>query len=182
MLMLALAALIALLGSGCTGAQADTTTVRFWAIGREGEVISTLLPEFEKAHPGIRVDMQQIPLTAAHEKLLTAFAADTLPDLCQLGNTWIAEFAALDALTPLEPYVQGSEVVKQDDYFPGIWETNVIDGQLVGIPGMSTRACCSIARTSCARPGSSCPSTPGNSGTRPWPRSRRTWARTAMRS
>lgn len=134
MLMLALAALIALLGSGCSGAQADTTTVSFWAIGREGEVVSTLLPEFEKANPGIRVDMQQIPLTAAHEKLLTAFAADTLPDLCQLGNTWIAEFATLDALTPLGPYVQGSAVVKQDDYFPGIWETNVIDGQLFGIP------------------------------------------------
>ncbi len=25
-------------------------------------------------------------------------------------------------------------MVKQDDYFPGIWETNVIDGKLVGIP------------------------------------------------
>ncbi|MBP3973351.1 sugar ABC transporter substrate-binding protein [Pseudoxanthomonas spadix] len=133
-LALGLAAAVSVLGSGCSRTPADTTTVSFWAIGREGEVISTLLPEFEKAHPGIRVDMQQIPLTAAHEKLLTAFAADTLPDLCQLGNTWIAEFAALDALTPLEPYVQGSEVVKQDDYFPGIWETNVIDGQLVGIP------------------------------------------------
>ncbi|WDS38071.1 sugar ABC transporter substrate-binding protein [Pseudoxanthomonas sp.] len=126
-------AVISLL-AGCNRAPAGQTTVTFWAIGREGEVISTLLPEFEQANPGIHVDMQQIPNTAAHEKLLTAFAADTLPDICQLGNTWISEFAALDALTPLEPYVQASTVVKQDDYFPGIWETNVIDGKLVGIP------------------------------------------------
>jgi multiple sugar transport system substrate-binding protein len=119
---------------GCSKPPAAQTTVTFWAIGREGEVISTLLPEFEKANPDIRVDMQQIPNTAAHEKLLTAFAADTLPDICQLGNTWISEFAALNALTPLEPYVQRSAEVKQDDYFPGIWETNVIEGKLVGIP------------------------------------------------
>jgi len=127
-------AAVVLLLSGCGKAPTSQTTVTFWAIGREGEVISTLLPEFEKAHPEIRVEMQQIPNTAAHEKLLTAFAADTLPDICQLGNTWISEFAALNALTPLEPYVQRSAEVKQDDYFPGIWETNVIEGKLVGIP------------------------------------------------
>jgi multiple sugar transport system substrate-binding protein len=132
-LMLGLVVASALL-AGCSQPPAGQTTVTFWAIGREGEVISTLLPEFEKANPDIRVDMQQIPNTAAHEKLLTAFAADTLPDICQLGNTWISEFAALDALTPLESYVQRSPVVKQDDYFPGIWETNVIEGKLVGIP------------------------------------------------
>lgn len=120
--------------AGCQPRGVGQTTVTFWAIGREGEVISTLLPEFEKANPGIRVDMEQIPNTAAHEKLLTAFAAGTLPDICQLGNTWISEFAALDALTPLAPYVQRSQVVEQNDYFPGIWETNVIDGRLVGIP------------------------------------------------
>ncbi|WP_093139856.1 sugar ABC transporter substrate-binding protein [Pseudoxanthomonas sp. GM95] len=128
-----MAACVSLLAA-CGGAPSQQTTVTFWAIGREGEVISTLLPEFEKANPDIRVNMQQIPNTAAHEKLLTAFAADTLPDICQLGNTWISEFAALNALTPLEPYVQRSAEVKQDDYFPGIWETNVIEGKLVGIP------------------------------------------------
>ena len=132
-LALGMTAVVSLL-AGCSRQPAGQTTVTFWAIGREGEVISTLLPEFEKANPDIRVDMQQIPNTAAHEKLLTAFAADTLPDLCQLGNTWISEFAALDALTPLEPYVARSAEVKQDDYFPGIWETNVIEGKLVGIP------------------------------------------------
>ncbi|TAA23839.1 sugar ABC transporter substrate-binding protein [Pseudoxanthomonas winnipegensis] len=130
--LLLLAGIAAL--AACAPRDAQRTTVRFWAIGREGEVLGTLLPEFEAAHPDIRVDLQQIPSTAAHEKLLTAFAADTLPDVCQLGNTWIAEFATLKALTPLEPYVQRSAVVKQDDYFPGIWQTNMIDGRLVGIP------------------------------------------------
>ncbi|HEY0660038.1 MAG TPA: sugar ABC transporter substrate-binding protein [Lysobacter sp.] len=125
--------LIASLLLGCAR-QPEVTTIRFWAMGREAEVVGELIDEFEQQNPGIRVDVQQIPWTAAHEKLLTAFAADGLPDICQLGNTWIPEFAALGTLEPLQPYVDASQVVEQDDYFPGIWDTNVIDGRLLGVP------------------------------------------------
>jgi len=119
---------------GCSREEAGVTTLKFWTIGREGEVVRQLLPEFERAHPGVHIEIQQIPLTAAHEKLLTAFAGDALPDICQVGNTWIPEFAALGALEPLQPYVDASPVVRSDDYFSGIWDTNVIDGHLYGVP------------------------------------------------
>ena len=102
-------------------------------MGREGEVVTELLPEFERTHPGIRVVVQQLPWSAAHEKLLTAFAGDATPDLCQLGNTWIPEFAALNALAPLDADVAKSSIDPRD-YFSGIWETNVVDGKLYGIP------------------------------------------------
>ena len=73
-------------------------------MGREGEVVSELLPEFERTHPGIKVVVQQLPWSAAHEKLLTAFAGNATPDLCQLGNTWIPEFVALNALDSLDAF------------------------------------------------------------------------------
>ncbi len=107
--------------------------LRFWAMGREAEVVAELIPEFER-ESGIQVEIQQIPWTAAHEKLLTAFAAEALPDVCQLGNTWLPEFAALGVLEPLQPFVDASSVVDPDDFFPGIWDTSVIDGELLGIP------------------------------------------------
>jgi multiple sugar transport system substrate-binding protein len=103
-------------------------------MGREGEVVTALLPEFERAHPGIRVRVQQLPWTAAHEKLLTAFAGDSTPDVCQLGNTWVPELAALNALEPLDRLVAASAIVRPDDYFEGIWETNRVDGRLHGVP------------------------------------------------
>lgn len=103
-------------------------------MGREGEVVTELLREFERTHPGIRVQSQQLPWTAAHEKLLTAFAGDATPDVCQLGNTWIPEFAALRALEPLGAYMSASSVVDPSDYFAGIWDTNVVDGTLYGVP------------------------------------------------
>jgi multiple sugar transport system substrate-binding protein len=49
-------------------------------MGQEGEQVRALLPEFERRHPGIRVRVQQIPWSAAHEKLLTAYAGDAMPD------------------------------------------------------------------------------------------------------
>lgn len=122
------------LAVGCRSPSSGDTVLRFWAMGREGEVVTELLPEFTRAHPDIHVKVQHVPWTAAHEKLLTAFAADATPDLCQLGNTWIPELVALNALEPLDRYAAASAIVRADDYFPGIWDTNRADGTLYGVP------------------------------------------------
>src|SRR6185369_8264340 len=122
------------LTAGCGPSSPPETVVRFWAMGREGEVVSELMPDFERAHPGIRVKVQQLPWTAAHEKLLTAFAGDATPDVCQLGNTWIPEFATLGALQPLDRYVERSKTIDEKDFFPGLWKTNELDSHVYGIP------------------------------------------------
>lgn len=132
---LAALAILATLSAGCAApVQSGSTTLEFWTIGREGEAVQHLLPAFEKAHPGIHVRVQQIPLTAAHEKLLTAYAGGSLPDLTQIGNTWVPEFAALHALEPLQARVAASRVIDQHDYFENAWAPNVIDGTPYGIP------------------------------------------------
>ena len=130
----ALGIVATLLVSGCGPDTSTSRTLRFWAMGREGEVVAELVPEFERTHPGIHVEVQQLPWTAAHEKLLTAFAGDSTPDLCQLGNTWIPEFVALGALKSLDGDVAHSSTIQPSDYFPGIWATNTVDGKLYGVP------------------------------------------------
>ncbi len=119
--------------SGCAQSPDRDGPIRFWAMGREAAVVNALLPDFKARHPELTVRVQQLPWTAAHQKLLTAFAGDATPDVCQLGNTWIPELAALDALEPLDPLQAHSEVVDREDYFRGIWDTNVVDGVLLGI-------------------------------------------------
>ena len=109
-------------------------TVKFWGLGREGEVVRDLVPDFERTHPDIRVVVQQIPWTAAHEKLLTGFVGGSPPDLAQLGNTWIPEFAAIGALEPLAARVDASRALAETSYFEGIWKTNQYAGTLYGIP------------------------------------------------
>jgi multiple sugar transport system substrate-binding protein len=106
-----------------------------WAFGAEGEAIGPMVREFERENPLIRVRVQQIPWTAAHEKLLTAFVGGALPDVAQLGNTWVPEFAAINALAPLDGAMARDSVhVPRADYFPGVLATNVVDDTLFGVP------------------------------------------------
>jgi len=115
------------------GCSRDDGALRFWAIGREGEVAGEIAADFMRRNPDIRVEVQKMPLTAAHEKLLTAYAGETLPDVCQVGNTWLAEFDALDALEPLDSFVTNAGF-PVGDYFPAILDSNRLAGRLVGIP------------------------------------------------
>jgi multiple sugar transport system substrate-binding protein len=128
--------LIALLLLGCAERrQQGIEQIEFWGLGREGEVVADLIPEFERRNPGIHVTLQQIPWIAAHEKLLTAHVGEATPDLAQMGNTWIPEFVAVGGLADLGPFAKASKTIDggRDD-FPGIWATNVVDDVLVGIP------------------------------------------------
>jgi multiple sugar transport system substrate-binding protein len=118
--------------TGCV--RRDAGSLRFWAMGREAEVAGELLADFEREHPGIRVRIEQLPWSAAHEKLLTAFAGDVLPDVAQMGNTWLPELVALGALEPLDARIAAASDVPAADYFGGIWDTNVVDSHVYGVP------------------------------------------------
>jgi len=103
-------------------------------MGHEGEVVRELADQFERENPSIHVDVQSIPWSAAHEKLLTAHVGRSLPDASQLGNTWVPEFEALKALTPLDARVAASPDMPRSAFFEGIWNTNVVNGQTWGVP------------------------------------------------
>jgi multiple sugar transport system substrate-binding protein len=124
----------------CSKDNESETTIKFWAMGAEAEYVTKLVPEFERLNPGIKVKVQQVPWTAAQEKLVTAFASDNTPDACQLGNTWVPQFSALNAIIPLDEFIKVSDRINKEKYFAGIWETNVLDNHTYGIPWyMDTR-------------------------------------------
>src|SRR5512141_1850351 len=120
--------------SACTPSDHGSTELVLWAFGAEGEHVAKMMPGFQARYPEIHVRVQMIPWNAAHEKLLTAFAGQSLPDMCQLGNTWIPEFTVLNALEPLASWVIQSNSVHDSSYFSGIWDTNLIDSVLYGVP------------------------------------------------
>jgi multiple sugar transport system substrate-binding protein len=103
-------------------------------MGREGEVVARMTAEFEGANPGVRVAVQQIPWSAAHEKLLTAYVGGSMPDVFQVGSTWIPELVAIGALAPLDGRAAGSARLHLDDYFAGVVDANRIDGTLYAVP------------------------------------------------
>ena len=128
----AAAFLLAALAGPLPAASPRTLTV--WAMGEEGIRISVMARKFEAENPGVRVRTQAIPWDAAHEKLLTAVVGDLPPDVGQLGTTWMAEFATLRGILPLEEFIEGSSEVKKENFFEGSWNTGLVDGKVYGIP------------------------------------------------
>ena len=122
------------IATACGTPADETRPIELWAMGREGEMVLRLVPDFERAHPGLRVRVQQIPWSAAHEKLLTAYVGEALPDVVQVGSTWIPELTALGALAPLDDRLAASAAIRRDDYFPGILDTHVVDGRTMAVP------------------------------------------------
>ncbi len=118
---------------GCRAAEPRPELV-LWAMGREGDVVRETLPAFAARHPDVQVRVQQIPWNAAHEKLLTAFVGGAMPDVFQAGNTWLPELVALDAIEPLDARLDASTAIARDDFFPGVLDTNVLDGVTWGVP------------------------------------------------
>ena len=113
----------------------DVTVIKFWTIGREGEVVRELLDDFERAHPD-------------HPRRSAAAAADRrareAPDRVRRRRVARHRPArqhvdsrarhARRARAAAESYVDASTAVPHDDYFAGIWDTNVIGGRLYGVP------------------------------------------------
>ncbi|MBJ7447047.1 MAG: extracellular solute-binding protein [Brevundimonas sp.] len=116
--------------TGCGSRDDGTTRLRFWAMGSEATNVGQLLPEFERLNPGITVEVQALPWTAAHSKLLTSYAGSSLPDLSQVGNTWVSEMTAIGAISPLPGFADDLLT----DQFPAVLETNQINGRAMATP------------------------------------------------
>ena len=116
--------------AACSPRPTGQTTLRFWAMGNDGANVGTLLKGFEQQNPGLRVEVQPLPWTAAHEKLLTAYAGDSLPDVSQIGNTWVAELSAIGALSPTP--AEAANLL--NDQFPAVLDTNQISGRAMATP------------------------------------------------
>ena len=130
----ALALALSLAASACSKAATADDAVVFWAMGSEAEAADSVLSDFRERYPDVPVRVQRVPWSAAHEKLLTAYVGGSMPDVFQLGNTWVAEFAMLGALEPLDSRVAASPEVSRDDFFAGVLDANVVGGRLLALP------------------------------------------------
>lgn len=126
--------ILIILFSSCSEKSSDIIHLDFWAMGAEGENVTRLIKIFEAENPSIKVTVQQVPWIAAHEKLVTAFVSETLPEVFQLGNTWIPEFKELGAVEELTSYLSASSTISPENYFQGTWDMNVLDSIVYGIP------------------------------------------------
>ncbi len=80
----------------------------FWSFMIDDKLWQEIYSEFQKEYPDIEVEFTQLSWANGFDKIVTAIAANSAPDVVELGNTWVAKFAqdkAIYALTPAEEKV-----------------------------------------------------------------------------
>ena len=98
-----------LLGIMVSSAAAAPVKLTVWAMGAEAQKIGEMTARFEQVNPDIRVTVQAIPWSAAHDKIITAVAGGTGPDVAQMGTTWMAEFGSIGVFEELSAIYRNPE-------------------------------------------------------------------------
>jgi putative chitobiose transport system substrate-binding protein len=123
------------------GDASATTRLEFWTLALKGRpeleaYIADQLARFERDNPGVKVDWVDVPFSQLDRKLLSAAAADRMPDLVNLSDKTYGRFIAAGALAdmrePLAP-LAGAEGIGAR-YLPGAFGLCVNQGRVLALP------------------------------------------------
>ena len=115
----------------------SVVTLKFWnaynTSDKEASTIANvIIPAFEKANPGIKVDSVVLPYSDLLQKFLAAAAAGDPPDLLRSDIAWMPQLASEGVLLSLSDLSWFQTLAKQAD--PGPLSTNKYKGSYYGIP------------------------------------------------
>lgn len=92
----------------------------------------TLIPQFEKSHPGYQVDLELTNWGVYTNELTVGFASGNAPDLFLVAGEQVPLVAANHTALPLDPFVQ--KWGQQADYIPAVWQSDTWRGQVYALP------------------------------------------------
>ncbi|MFE0423862.1 extracellular solute-binding protein [Streptomyces sp. NPDC058953] len=131
----ALVCLVALTGCGIIpGTGSDKTTVKIWLMkdSASDEFLDRFTKQYEKDNPSVDLKFDFQDWTGIGKKVNAALEGKDTPEVIEVGNTQVAQYAETDALTDLT--VESTRDLGQEDWLPGLAEPGNIDGAQYGIP------------------------------------------------
>ncbi|MCZ7541880.1 MAG: sugar ABC transporter substrate-binding protein [Anaerolineae bacterium] len=136
LLIMVLALAIPLISA--TAVAQEVVTIEFWDNQQSESGLSQFqqaaVDLFEETHPGIKVNVVTVPYAEYQDRLTIAVRGGTPPDISTVDQIWNYGFATGGAIIALDDYIAASETVKQENFFPGAWNSAAFEGQVWGIP------------------------------------------------
>lgn len=133
----------ALVLSGCasdagTTESSEQVTITWW----DNQQTESGLSEFQQIavdrfmaeNPDIVVEVETIPYPEYQQRLQLAVQGGTSPTIATMDQIWTAGLAAGGNIIPLDDYVGSSSSVAKGNFFPGAWDSAVVDGKVFGVP------------------------------------------------
>jgi multiple sugar transport system substrate-binding protein len=133
-------AAVGLAVSGCAadgGANADDGPLTVWIMGDSGTNFEHLVaPWVEES--GTEVEVVAVPWDGIDERLTTAVASGSGPDILQVGLSKLRTFADAGALLPLDGEIDDHPGLAADNFAAGIGgDASAVGGEIVSVPWVS---------------------------------------------
>lgn len=103
--------------------------------GALGKSFEALVQEFNQAHPAIQIEPSYGgTLFTMREKLVTAIAAQSAPDIAQIDQFWSSELADAGAIVSLDDFLANDPALDRADIWDKAWQTASYQGKLWSMP------------------------------------------------
>jgi multiple sugar transport system substrate-binding protein len=135
------AATLALALSGCSASSSDSSgpvTLKVWTgfTGGDRPGYATIVKDFEKAHPDIKVDMTVQPWDTIQQKLPSAWLTGQGPDVAAVSSdpNAVAQYVKTRSVLPITETGPGDSKINTSKFAPGTVKEFTYDGKLYGVP------------------------------------------------
>ncbi|MFE4588169.1 extracellular solute-binding protein [Streptomyces laurentii] len=131
---LAAVSVLALAGCGLLPGGSGTRTVNVWLMrdSASDDFIKRFTESFEAEHAGVEVNVTIQDWTGIGKKVTEAIQGSGGPDVIEVGNTQVAQYADTDKLYDLT--LESVRDLGGQDWLPGLAEPGSINGSQFGIP------------------------------------------------
>lgn len=131
---------VALSTVACSAAEPSADAegpVTVWIMGDSGANFETLVEPFV-AETGTEVEVVAVPWDGIDERLTTAVASGSGPDLLQIGLSKLRTFADAGALLALDDYLGEYPGLAPENFAAGVaGEATAVGGEIVSVPWVS---------------------------------------------
>ncbi|HAR64545.1 MAG: ABC transporter substrate-binding protein [Candidatus Margulisiibacteriota bacterium] len=116
---------------------AQVTEVNMWIMPNSNKSqadLEEVLAKFHREHKDIKVRLTILDWGAAWPKITTAATSGDVPDIVQLGTTWVSSISAMGALEDFSARV--NEIGGSSAFLPSSWKTASVEGsdKITAIP------------------------------------------------
>lgn len=129
---------------GFASSKDEPTVLRFryWGDIKEVGIINSVVKDFERAHPGVKVRAERAPSGDSYtQKVLVEFAGGTAPDVLFVEVNIFVTLAEKGVLMPLNDLMRDTNF-PIEEYYPKLVDRFTVRGQVYTIPRDIAPVCC----------------------------------------
>lgn len=121
------------LGSNQIASAKSKGTINFWYGGDGDKDIRPIINQFTK-ETGVKVTIQSIPWSQYNDKLLTASASKSGPDVLVVGTTEMPNMVSSKAVMNISHYIKNDNNLSPNKFFSGSVNTTRYNGKYYAVP------------------------------------------------